>query len=73
LKPETYPKSEELGQCDAILHTVGALLEGGEYKNNVSGNILEQLSNPGQLFRNVATSAAQASSGGNNVPYEESL
>ena len=31
LKPETYPK--DLHEYDAIIHTVGALMEGIDYKN----------------------------------------
>lgn len=46
LKPETLPASEELGQFDSVIHTVGSLLEGSEYKNLVNGNILEKLKNP---------------------------
>ncbi len=39
MKPETYPNEETLASCDAIIHTVGALLEGAEYKKIVGGNI----------------------------------
>ena len=31
LKPETYPK--DLKDFDTVVHTVGALLEGVDYKN----------------------------------------
>ena len=37
MKPGTYPSQKELGECDAVIHTVGALLEGVDYKGILSG------------------------------------
>jgi|LauGreDrversion4_2_1035121.scaffolds.fasta_scaffold704504_1 hypothetical protein len=46
LKPETLPESDELGQYEAVIHTVGSLLEGSEYKNLLNGNIIDKIKNP---------------------------
>jgi len=46
LKPETLPESDELGQYEAVIHTVGSLLEGAEYKNLLNGNIIDKIKNP---------------------------
>lgn len=46
LKPETLPESDELGQYEAVIHTVGSLLEGSEYKNLLNGNIFDKIKNP---------------------------
>ncbi len=37
LKPDTYPK--DLIEYDAIIHTVGTLLEGVDYKSILAGGI----------------------------------
>lgn len=37
LKPQTYP--DDLKNCDAVIHTVGTLLEGVDYKGFLSGGI----------------------------------
>ena len=46
MKPESYPTEKRLAECDAVIHTVGALLEGSEYKALVNANICERLKNP---------------------------
>ncbi len=46
LKPETLPEPDELGQYEAVIHTVGSLLEGSEYKNLLNGNIIDKIKNP---------------------------
>ena len=55
---------------DAVIHTVGSLLEGSEYKSIVNGGILQQLSNPMNLIQTVAQVATKSQQG---APYEESL
>ena len=72
MKPETYPSEKTLAECDAVIHTVGALLEGAEYKGLVNSNVCEKLKNPSELFRSVFTTAVNASTG-TSVPYDETL
>ncbi len=72
MKPETYPTEKILAECDAVIHTVGALLEGAEYKGLVNENICEKLKNPRDLISSVLTTAMNSSSS-SNVPYDETL
>lgn len=54
LKPETYP--DELKDCDAIIHTVGALIEGVDYKGFLSGGIdslLNKKINPVEILQKL--------------------
>ena len=72
MKPDTYPTEKALAECDAVIHTVGALLEGAEYKGLVNSNVCEKLKNPQELFKSVYNTAVTASTG-ENVPYDETL
>ena len=49
MKPETYPK--DLSDCDAVIHTVGALLEGSEYKSIVNAKLCEKIKNPKEILQ----------------------
>ena len=60
MKPETY--TDELAKCDSVIHTVGALLEGVDYKSILNGS-----TNPLHLLSRLTDSKK------NSVPYEESL
>ena len=46
LKPETYPT--DLGKYDAVIHTVGTLIDGLDYKKYIRGGI-----DPQKMFRNL--------------------
>ena len=72
MKPESYPTEKTLAECDAVIHTVGALLEGAEYKGLVNANICDKLKNPKDLISSIFTTAVNTSSN-TNVPYDETL
>ncbi len=63
MKPDSYPTEKALAECDAVIHTVGALLEGAEYKGLVNSNVCEKLKNPQELFKSVFNTAVTASTG----------
>lgn len=65
MKPESYPS--DLNECDAVIHTVGALLEGVDYKAAFTGNPLSSLRQC--AISNLATSVT----GGQRGPYDETL
>ena len=67
MKPESYPG--DLRECDAVIHTVGALLEGVDYKAAFSGNPLQSLRQC--ALSNLATSVAGGQRG--TTPYDETL
>lgn len=51
LKPETYPM-QVLGECGAVVHTVGALMEGFDYKKVLKGGIPD-LKNPMSIMSSI--------------------
>ena len=57
LKAETYP--EEMNDCEAIIHTVGTLIEGVDYKSLLNGgidSILKKKVNPMEIFQKLSSS-----------------
>ena len=69
MKPETYP--QELEKFDAVIHTVGALIEGVDYKAPFTSG------NPAQSLKTCAMTTLGSFVAGtpksNTVSYDETL